>query len=212
MAGKGTRTSARTIVEAETISTKDGHGYVTQALKNAKQFLMDAKLLIANKSYPHAAALASLGIEEAVKAKIACKHLRWDGSLEVDAKTYRKEFRNHFHKASTAGMDHSLRKLVRYLTSDKPTKLEEVHRKLKYALERDEDFLRDLDVEAMLYASLSILKEKWFYVDVENGEVRSPLSWSKSDAEKVLKMAKKRVKEYENDISSEVKWLTKTSS
>jgi len=57
------------------ISTKDGKRYVLEALKNAKQFLHDSEVQIRNGSYAHASTLAALGIEEAVKAKIAIRHI-----------------------------------------------------------------------------------------------------------------------------------------
>ncbi|MCP8308781.1 MAG: AbiV family abortive infection protein [archaeon] len=187
-------------LEEEIIAIKDGKHYVREALKNAEQFLSDAKVLMESGSYAHAAALAVLGIEECVKAKIASKHLSWDGSFEVDVKTYREEIKNHFSKLSLAAKDHAITALARHLMPEGFCSLQELYQRLKQTIEKEDNFLRDLEIESTLYACLTILKEKWLYVDVRDGEVTTPLIWSKEDAEKVLSMAEKRVGAYKTDI------------
>lgn len=187
-------------LEEQTIATKDGKHYVLEALKNAKQFLSDAKVLIRSGSYAHAATLAVLGIEESVKAKIATSHLSWDGSFEVDAKTYREEIKNHFAKMSLAARDHAIATLVRHLIPKGSCSWRELHQRVKQAMEKENNFLGNLEVESIVYACLAILKEKWLYVDVTDGEVTTPYTWSKEDADKVLFMAQKRLQKYEADI------------
>jgi len=69
---------------------------------------------------------------------------------------------------------------------------EELYQRLKQ-VEKEDTFFRNLEIESTLYAYLTILKEKWLYVDIERGNVISPRTWSKKDSKKVLEMAEKRL-------------------
>lgn len=187
------------------ILTKNGKQYVSEALKNGKQFLEDAKMLIENGSYAHGAAIAVLAIEEGAKAKIASQHISWDGVFEVDVKTYEKEIKSHFNKLSHAAKDHAIDAMMYRLMPEGPTgscSLEELYKRVKALAEskHEDRFLENLEIESWLYACLAILKMKWLYVDVEEGKVTSPRTWSKKDAIQVLQMAEKRLSEYETQI------------
>jgi len=83
---------------------------------------------------------------------------------------------------------------------------QELYQRLKQ-VEKEDAFLTNLEIESTLYACLTILKEKWLYVDIEEGKVTSPFTWSKKDAERVLLMAKKMLQNYEKRIAEELKRL-----
>ena len=188
------------------IFAKDGKQYITEALKNSKQFLKDARVLIDNGSFAHGAALAVLAIEEAVKAKIAINYVGRDGKLVLDSKTYEDEIKSHFSKLAQAAKDHVINSIMYQLMPEGRTgscSLEELYeRTKKLANDKDEEeHLKIAEVESYLYACMTVLKMKWLYVDVEEGEITSPLTWSKDDALEVLRMAEKRVSEYEMDVT-----------
>ena len=147
------------------ITTEDGKRYVFEALKNAKQFLKDAKVLIDNGSYAHSAALAVLAIEEGAKAKMATQHITWNGRLEVDIETYQKEIKSHLNKLSLAARDHWIDIFLSRLKSKGSCSWQELYQRLKQVMKEDE-FLTNLEIESTLYACLTILKEKWLYVDI----------------------------------------------
>ena len=106
-----------TIMKEQMITATDGKQYVLEALKNAKQFLKDAEVLINSGSYAHGAALAVLAIEEGAKAKMATQHISWDGRLEVDIKTYKNEIKSHFNKLSLAARDYMVERFLGRLMS-----------------------------------------------------------------------------------------------
>ena len=191
-------------MKGQMITAKDGKHYVLEALKNAKQFLKDAEVLINSGSYAHGAALAVLAIEEGAKAKMATQYISWDGRLEVDIKTYKNEIKSHFNKLSLAARDYMIDGFLSRLMSQGDCSWQELYQRLKQVKEKDE-FLENLEIEGTLYACLTILKEKWLYVDIEKGDVISPRTWSKNDSKRVLKMAKKRLQKYEARIVEELK-------
>lgn len=191
-------------LKKQMITAKDGKRYVLEALKNAKQFLKDAEVLIDNGSYAHGAALAVLAIEEGAKAKMAPRYITWNGKLEVDAKTYQKEIKNHLTKLSLAAKNHWIDAFISRLKSPGSCSLHELSERLKQ-VKKENEFLKNLEIESALYACLTILKEKWLYVDIEEGEVRSPCTWSKNDSKKVLQMAKERLRKYEARLAEELK-------
>ena len=100
--------------------------------------------------------------------------------------------------------DHMAVELAHHLVPDGLCTLQELRQRLTQTEENKDEFLRNLDTEGLLYPCFAILKEKWFYVDVENGEVTTPFTWSREDAEKGLSMAQKRLKQYEVDIAQEL--------
>jgi len=192
-------------LKKQKILTKNGKQYVSEALKNSKEFLKDAKVLIENGSYAHGAALAVLAIEEGAKSKIATRYVNRNGVLEVDSQTYKEEIKDHFKKLSQAAKDHMTDAIMYRLIPEGPMgscSLEELYQRVKtLAEDKDEDQrLKNVEIESWLYACLFVLKMKWLYVDIEEGVVTSPLTWSKEDAIKVLQMAEKRVSEYETQI------------
>ena len=185
---------------------KNGKQYIAEALKNSKQFLEDAKVLIDNESFAHGAALAVLAIEEAVKAKIATNYIGRDSTFAVDSTTYEEEIKSHFNKLAQAAKDHVINAAIYRLMPEgraSSCSLEELYeRAKKLAKDKDEvELLEKAEVESYLYACMTVLKMKWLYVDVEEGQIASPLTWSKDDALEVLRMAKKRFSEYEMDIT-----------
>lgn len=191
-------------MKKQTIVVKNGKQYVFKALKNAKQFLRDAEVLIDSGSYAHGAALAVLAIEEGAKAKMSIRHILWNGNLEVDAEVYQKEIKSHFDKLSLAARDHWIDLFMERLKSQGDCSWQELIQRLK-KLKKEDKFLTNLEIESMLYACLTILKEKWLYVDIEEGKVISPLTWSEEDSKKVLLMAKNRLRKYEARIEEELK-------
>ena len=186
------------------ITTKNGKQYVLETLKNAKQFLKDAEVLISSGSSAHGAALAVLAIEEGAKAKMATRHISWDGRFEVDAKTYKKEIKSHFNKLSSAATDYMVDVFLGRLISQGECSWQELYQRLKQ-VEKEDDFLMNLEIESTLYACLTFLKEKWLYVDIEEGKVTSPFTWSENDAKRVLSMVKKMLEKYETRIAKELK-------
>lgn len=187
------------------ILTKNGRQYINEALKNSKQFLKDAKALIENGSFAHGAALAVLAIEEAVKAKIATNYIGRDGTLEFDSETYEDEIKSHFSKLAQAAKDHVINYVMYKLLPEGRTgscPLEELYDRVKkLAEDKDEkEHIKKIEVESYVYACLTVLKMKWLYVDVEDGDVSTPLTWRKGDALEVLRIAEKRVSEYELDV------------
>ena len=193
-------------MKKQIISTKNGKQYVSEAIKNSKQFLKDAKILIENGSFAHGAALAVLAIEEGAKAKIATQYINWKGMLEVDSKTYKEEIKDHFNKLSQAAKDHMITAMMYRLIPEGPTgscSLRELQQRLEVLADSKDG--EEIEIESWLYACLTVLKMKWLYVDIEKGEVTTPLTWSKEDALKVLQMAEKRLSEYETQIINCVK-------
>jgi len=193
-------------LKKQIISTKNGKQYVSEAIKNSKQFLKDAKILIENGSFAHGAALAVLAIEEGAKAKIATQYINWKGMLEVDSKTYKEEIKDHFNKLSQAAKDHMITAMMYRLIPEGPTgscSLRELQQRLEVLADSKDG--EEIEIESWLYACLTVLKMKWLYVDIEKGEVTTPLTWSKEDALKVLQMAEKRLSEYETQIINCVK-------
>ena len=191
-------------MKKQTVIAKNGKQYVLEALENAKQFLKDAEVLINSGSYAHGAALAVLAIEEGAKARMATQHILWNGSLEVDTEIYQKEIKSHLNKLSLAARDHWIDTFLRRLKSQGDCSWQELYERLK-KLKKEDKFLTNLEIESTLYACLTILKEKWLYVDIEEGKVISPLTWSEKDSKKVLLMAKNRLKKYEARIAEELK-------
>lgn len=193
-------------VRKQMIATRDGKQYVFEALKNAKQFLKDAEVLIDHGSHAHGAALAVLAIEEGAKAKIATQYINWKGVLEVDSKTYKEEIKDHFNKLSQAAKDHMITAMMYRLIPEGPTgscSLRELQQRLEVLADSKDG--EEIEIESWLYACLTVLKMKWLYVDIEKDEVKTPLTWSKRDALKVLRMAEKRLSEYETQIINWVK-------
>ena len=174
-----------------------------EALKNANQFLRDAEVLIENGSYAHGAALAVLAIEEGAKAKIAIRYVTWDGKLEVDIKTYKKEIKSHFNKLSLAGKDFIVNGFLAHLIPEGSCSWKELSQRLK-KIGIDKEFQKNLEIEGTMYTCLTFLKQKWLYVDIEREKVVSPLAWSKNDSKRVLSMAKKMVQKYETRIAEEL--------
>jgi AbiV family abortive infection protein len=193
-------------LKKQIILTKNGKQYVSEAIKNSKQFLKDAKILIENGSFAHGAALAVLAIEEGAKAKIATQYIDWKGALEIDSKTYKEEIKDHFNKLSQAAKDHMITAMMYRLIPEGPTgscSLRELQQRLEVLADSKDG--EEIEIESWLYACLTVLKMKWLYVDIEKGEVKTPLTWSKEDALKVLQMAEKRLSEYETQIINWVK-------
>ena len=179
---------------------------MSEAIKNSKQFLKDAKILIGNGSFAHGAALAVLAIEEGAKAKIATQYINWKGMLEVDSKTYKEEIKDHFNKLSQAAKDHMITAMTYRLIPEGPTgscSLRELQQRLEVLADSKDG--KEIEIESWLHACLTVLKMKWLYVDIEKGEVTTPLTWSKEDALKVLQVAEKRLSEYETQIINYVK-------
>jgi len=188
------------------ISTKNGKQYVSEAIENSKQFLKDARILIENGSFAHGAALAVFAIEEGAKAKIATHYINWKGMLEIDSKTYKEEIKDHFNKLSQAAKDHTITAMMYRLIPEGPAgscSLRELRQRLKVLADSKDG--REIEIESWLYACLTALKMKWLYVDIEKNEVKTPLTWSKEDALKVLQMAEKRLSEYETQTINWVK-------
>mgnify|MGYP001128108418 CR=1 FL=1 len=195
------------MLDKNSVATLSGKDFIRQALSNAKQFLSDARVLIGSGSFGHSAALSVLAMEEAAKAKRALRYLGPRGELKLDSRTYKKEFKSHTEKVELIAQEQFREKLAKLIVPEgKKQTLQETYERLKDLMQgAEEEKQRDLEVEIYMLLALPILKEKWLYVDIEKGEVTSPLTWSKQDALEILNQATVKVNSYSDELENELR-------
>ncbi len=188
--------------KGDVVETRKGRLFVQSTIANARQFVKDAQTLIETRSYGHSAALSVLAMEEAVKAWKASRNVDSRGRFRVDVDTYKREFKAHWEKMSEVGKDYVLREFIRLLMpEDRRYTWDELRLRTKQLIEgEDSERQNDLEVEIMMFPSYVVLKQKWLYVDIEKGNVSTPLSWSRKDAQLMVRQARQVVDWYSDRL------------
>lgn len=186
----------------DVVETRKGQLLVQSTIANARQFVRDAQTLIETRSYGHSAALSVLAMEEAVKAWKASRNVDSRGRFRVDVETYRREFKAHWEKLGEVGKDYVLRQFVRLvMPEDRQYTWDELMRRTERLIEgEDSERQDDLEVEMRMFLSYVVLKQKWLYVDIEKGNVSTPLSWRRKDAQLMVRQARQVVDWYSDRL------------
>lgn len=181
---------------------------VKLCMDNAEQYHKDAELLIDNRSYGHAFALAVLGEEELAKAMMY--RLCSEGLLPEHYELYlRKRLDKHLHKqawAGSLGLVYIITELIQSIRKSIEEQAEEdfgkrkkiVKQKLKEAADdiREQGISKRGEMYELLerFATLQEDKNKGLYVDFdfEKKELTSPKSLKKDEVEKYLSQVKSR--------------------
>lgn len=181
---------------------------VSLCLANAEQYHKDAEILIDNRSYGHAFALAVLGEEELMKAYVywACS----EGLLPKDfIKSVGRVRESHLRKQAMAfgvALSYILVELAQSIRDSIEEQGEEdLEKRRKRAMQKFREAADNIREQGRLkrgetyelleqFGTLQEDKEKGLYVDVniEKGVLSSPKSLKKDEVEKYLSKAKGR--------------------
>lgn len=172
-------------------------------LKNAKQFIDDAKLLISQKSYGHALSLTVLATEEISKAIM---YFFQKKDLKSFIKIKKGDIYSHRHKqelyVSMILVEQITVSLKNALNKTKPIKksteiiLNEMIEKVKRAFQHGIKECQIMQTQINFLRQLEKRKQLGFYVDIDTGKnVISPESISYKEAKSYVKSA---VETYKN--------------
>lgn len=168
-------------------------------LDNAKYLLDAAKLLLNNKFYGPSSSLAILAIEECGKAFTVDSV----GENEKLFKKMRKEIKSHRDKLEVAYYDKFFSGIIRTGLFDRDehpiVSKEKYLKKLQELENNNNNELKDLLTQSLMYEMFPIMKERGFYVDFQGERILTPQQTSEQAASYLVGEAERRLKEFKHD-------------
>lgn len=171
---------------------------------NAKSLLKASKLLFEKKWYGPATALAVLSIEECGKGFLFMIH-----NPEKDGEEWvQKQILPHRNKLLVAAKDAYMMGLKHegFFSEKNPVKsLEEFQQKIEQLHREGNRKFLDLAYGSYFIQKLNPLKMRGLYVDLKDGEIISPKSVKRKDAEFAMKQAERLVRYFPKTYGRKVR-------
>lgn len=171
---------------------------------NAKSLLRASKLLFEKSLYGPSSALSVLAIEECGKGFLFLIH----DPDKTDEKWIHKQIIPHGNKLLVAAKDAYVMGLKHegFFSEKKLVKsLEEFQQKISELHKQGNRKLLDLAYGSYFIQKLNPLKMRGLYVDLKDGEIISPKSVKRKDAEFAMKQAKRLVRYFPKTYGRKVR-------